>query len=100
MPQTFQSLPFSDIRSLQLFDYGREVFAIPGRVSDIYSNGCNKLIKNGQATMLLSSKDVVDFYGTELKINKENKIKKRKGEEITREAKKSTKSWWPHRKQL
>ena len=55
-------------------DYGREVFAIPGRVSDIYSNGCNKLIKNGQATMLLSSKDVVDFYGTELKINKENKV--------------------------
>ena len=42
-------------------DYGREVFAIPGRVSDIYSNGCNKLIKSGQATMLLSSKDVIDI---------------------------------------
>ncbi|MBO7218449.1 MAG: DNA-processing protein DprA, partial [Clostridia bacterium] len=55
-------------------DYGREVFAIPGRVTDIYSNGCNKLIKNGQATMLLSSKDVVDFYGIELQSNKENKV--------------------------
>ena len=55
-------------------DYGREVFAVPGRLSDIYSNGCNKLIKSGQATMLLSSKDVVDFYGTELKCHKENKV--------------------------
>ena len=55
-------------------DYGREVFAIPGRISDIYSNGCNKLIKSGQATMLLSSKDVIDLYGTELQNTKENKI--------------------------
>lgn len=55
-------------------DYGREVFAIPGRLSDIYSNGCNKLIKSGQATMILSSKDIVDFYGTDLKCNKENKV--------------------------
>ena len=55
-------------------DYGREVFAIPGRVTDIYSNGCNKLIKSGQATMLLSSKDVIDFYGAELECKKESKV--------------------------
>jgi DNA processing protein len=30
-------------------DYDREVFAVPGRVSDIYSQGCNNLIKTQRA---------------------------------------------------
>lgn len=44
-------------------DYGREVFALPARVNDIYSVGCNKLIKCGQARMLLGSDDIIEFYG-------------------------------------
>lgn len=44
-------------------DYGREVFALPARVNDIYSVGCNKLIKCGQARMAMGSDDFIEFYG-------------------------------------
>lgn len=44
-------------------DYGREVFALPARVNDIYSVGCNKLIKCGQARMALSAEDFMEFFG-------------------------------------
>lgn len=44
-------------------DYNREVFALPARVGDIYSVGCNKIIQNGQARMVLSSKDIIEFFG-------------------------------------
>lgn len=44
-------------------EYNREVFALPARINDIYSVGCNKVIQNGQARMLLSSSDIIDFFG-------------------------------------
>lgn len=44
-------------------EYNREVFALPGRVSDIYSVGCNKCIKNGQAQMVLSAGEIIEYYG-------------------------------------
>lgn len=44
-------------------DYGREVFALPARINDIYSVGCNKLIRSGQARMVLSAEDFMEFYG-------------------------------------
>ncbi|MBE5738339.1 MAG: DNA-protecting protein DprA [Clostridiales bacterium] len=44
-------------------EYNREVFALPARINDIYSVGCNKIISNGQARMVLSSADIIDFYG-------------------------------------
>ena len=44
-------------------DYGREVFAVPGRISDIYSEGCNKIIKNCQAAIALGPNDVLNFLG-------------------------------------
>lgn len=37
--------------------YDREVFAIPGRVGDVYSAGCNKIIKDNKANILLSVND-------------------------------------------
>jgi len=40
-------------------DYDREVFAVPGRVSDIYSQGCNNLIKTQRAQLLTSAADLV-----------------------------------------
>ena len=39
--------------------YYREVFALPGRNNDIYSKGCNNLIKYNQATLLTSSNDIM-----------------------------------------
>lgn len=34
------------------FDYGRQVYAVPGRLDDIRSTGCNRLIREGIAEML------------------------------------------------
>jgi DNA processing protein len=38
--------------------YDREVFAIPGRLSDSYSQGCNRLIAQNKARILLSAEDL------------------------------------------
>jgi DNA processing protein len=41
-------------------DYGKHVFAVPGHPSDPRSGGPNSLIKNGMATLCMSSKDFFD----------------------------------------
>lgn len=38
--------------------YDREVFAIPGRMGDIYSEGCNNLIKTNKANLMISAADM------------------------------------------
>lgn len=38
--------------------YNRDVFALPGRVTDAYSAGCNNLIKTNRASVLTSAKDL------------------------------------------
>lgn len=40
-------------------DYNRDVFAVPGRTSDKYSQGCNNLIKTQRANLLTSAADLV-----------------------------------------
>lgn len=40
--------------------YGRDVFALPGRITDEMSTGCNKLIADGNAMMFTSINDLVD----------------------------------------
>lgn len=39
--------------------YNRDVFAVPGRVTDIYSEGCNKLIFENVASMITSADDLI-----------------------------------------
>lgn len=39
--------------------YGREVMALPGRVGDLYSVGCNRLIRDNKAVLVTSAADVV-----------------------------------------
>jgi DNA processing protein len=46
--------------------YDKDVFAVPGRTTDIYSKGCNNLIKNNQANVLTSSKDIVKMLNWDL----------------------------------
>lgn len=43
-------------------EQGKEIFALPGRVGDKLSAGCNQLIKNG-ANLLLAAEDITDFFG-------------------------------------
>jgi DNA processing protein len=38
--------------------YNKDVFAIPGKLNDIYSEGCNKLIKINKANLFMSVKDL------------------------------------------
>jgi DNA processing protein len=40
-------------------DYNRDVFAVPGRVGDFYSQGCNTLIKTQKANLLTGAADLI-----------------------------------------
>ena len=50
--------------------YNRDVFAVPGRIGDPYSQGCNHLIKVQKAHMLTSVADLVYILGWELDTKK------------------------------
>jgi len=43
--------------------YNRDVFAIPGRIGDEYSEGCNMLIKSNRAALADSPKDIAYIMG-------------------------------------
>ena len=47
-------------------DYSRDVFAVPGRVSDKFSQGCNDLIKTQRATLMTSAADLIYNLNWEL----------------------------------
>ncbi len=44
-------------------DYNRDVFAVPGRVGDRASVGCNNLIRDNRATLLQSAEELVTAMG-------------------------------------
>ncbi|MEY4432018.1 MAG: hypothetical protein RLZZ44_148 [Bacteroidota bacterium] len=52
-------------------EYNRDVFAVPGRVTDKYSQGCNTLIKTQRANLLTSAADLI--YMLNWDINREVK---------------------------
>ncbi|MFH1005097.1 MAG: DNA-processing protein DprA [Bacteroidota bacterium] len=41
--------------------YNRDVFAVPGKVDDVLSEGCNYLIKLNKAALIRSAEDVIYF---------------------------------------
>lgn len=43
--------------------YNRDVFAVPGRLDDPHSEGCNRLIKTKKATLLESPADILNQMG-------------------------------------
>lgn len=47
-------------------DYNRDVFAVPGRTTDKYSQGCNNLIKTQKANLLTSAADLVYILNWDL----------------------------------
>ncbi|HET8754323.1 MAG TPA: DNA-processing protein DprA [Salinimicrobium sp.] len=51
--------------------YNREVFAVPGRPSDVQSKGCNMLIKSQRAHLLTSAADLIFILNWQL----EEKVK-------------------------
>jgi len=46
--------------------YSRDVFAAPGRTTDLYSKGCNRLIKDNKAALLTSAEDVAKMLNWDL----------------------------------
>jgi len=45
------------------FSYSREVMAFPGKVDDIQSQGCNKLIQQNKAYLINNAEDVIKYLG-------------------------------------
>lgn len=54
--------------------YHRDCFAFPGRTTDIYSAGCNEIIRNNRASLLSSAEDFVNAMGWNLTNNKTKDI--------------------------
>ena len=44
----------------------RDLYVVPGRITDIYSKGCNAIIKNCQSVMCLSPEEIINAYGKEM----------------------------------
>jgi DNA processing protein len=57
-------------------DYNRDVFAVPGRVSDKFSQGCNNLIKTQRATLMTSAADLIYNLNWELESKLTNSVQK------------------------
>lgn len=45
------------------FSYNRDVYALPGRIDDIRSQGCNYLIKNKIAEPITSTEELISSLG-------------------------------------
>lgn len=57
-------------------DYNRDVFAVPGRVTDKYSMGCNNLIKSQRANVLTTAADLVYMLNWQLEEEKKKPVQK------------------------
>ncbi|SMO53539.1 DNA processing protein [Chryseobacterium rhizoplanae] len=44
-------------------DYNRDVFALPGKITDLCSQGCNQLIFHNKATAISTIKDLIGILG-------------------------------------
>lgn len=65
--------------------YNRDVFAVPGRIGDIYSGGTNELIKVNKASLIQSGKDIVYLLGWEIHEKKREPVQRKIFVEMTPE---------------
>lgn len=57
-------------------DYDRDVFAVPGRTTDKYSQGCNYLIKTNKAHVLTNACDLIYHLNWDIKKSTQKAIQK------------------------
>lgn len=54
------------------FGYNREVFAVPGRTEDPFSQGCNELIRIQKAQLLYSPEQLLEAMGWETQVQRKS----------------------------
>jgi DNA processing protein len=57
-------------------EYNREIFAVPGRTTDKYSQGCNLLIKTNKAQLITNATDLIYHLNWDLKKEPSKAIQK------------------------
>jgi DNA processing protein len=65
------------ITATTALDQNREVFAVPGNITEKRSSGANKLIRDGRAKLITCAQDIFDELGTQLHLSfqqNDNKI--------------------------
>ncbi len=59
------------------FSYGREVYALPGRIDDVRSMGCNQLIQEKIAEPIFDAEDFIESLGLQSPNTKRKTIEER-----------------------
>ena len=57
--------------------YNRDVFAVPGRINDPMSEGCNHLIKTNRAALVQTSRDILYIMGWEKTVAKKESVQRK-----------------------
>jgi DNA processing protein len=57
--------------------YNRDVFAVPGKITDQYSEGCNHFIKTNKAALIQSADDIKYLMGWDTKKQKSPPVQRR-----------------------
>jgi DNA processing protein len=68
--------------------YNRDVFAFPGRSTDLYSRGCNKIIKLNEATLVENQADIEKAMNWDVKISSPRYVQTSMFLELTQEEQK------------
>ncbi|PWS28541.1 DNA-protecting protein DprA [Pedobacter yonginense] len=53
--------------------YNKDVYAFPGRTNDLYSEGCNFLIKTNRAGLINNAKDLIYYLGWDDEVKQQKK---------------------------
>ena len=64
--------------------YNRDVFAVPGRIGDLYSEGTNSLIRMNKASLIQSPEDIRYLLGWDVKDKKPGLVQRKIFLEMTR----------------
>lgn len=67
--------------------YHRDVFAVPGRIGDENSEGCNTLIRRNQAALIQSAEDLNYLMGWEADFHKKEEDKKDRWDDLNEQEK-------------